>query len=141
MRIRDYRNQVPGLDRPHSRAAVRYAVLAWLTVLMLFWLCQPGGVPVVALFSLVLGVVTVVHLSWVSMRRRRLVRQALAEAALREQRLAAALSRGPYQPSPPPAADPDAKRRRDLLDMVDKHGGLSPEARAAAAEITRHRTI
>jgi hypothetical protein len=73
-------------------------------------------------------------------RRRRLVRQAGAEAAVREQRLAAALSR-PYRPSPQPAAaDPGAQRRRDLLDAVEEHGGLSPEARAAAAEITKHRT-
>jgi len=63
--------------------------------------------------------------------------QARAEAAVREERLAAALSRGPYRPSPPPAAaDLGAPRRRDLLDAVEEHGGLSPEARAAAAEIT-----
>ena len=68
-------------------------------------------------------------------------RRARAEAAVRGERLAAALSLGPYRPSAPPAAaDLGAQRRRDLLDAVEEHGGFSPEARAAAAEITRHRT-
>jgi hypothetical protein len=142
MRIRVSPDQVTDLARPHSRAVAGYAVLMWFALLlMLFCLWRPGGVPVAGLFSLVLGAATVVHVGWVTVRRRRLIRQALSEAAVREQRLAAALSRDPYRPSPPPAvADPGAQRRRDLLDAVDKHGGLSPQARTAAAEIARHRT-
>jgi hypothetical protein len=142
MRIGGSRNQVPGLVRRRSRAVARYAVLVWSAVLLvLFCLWRPGGVPVAGLFSLVLGVAAVVHVGWVIVRRRRLVGRAVAEAEVREQRLAAALSRGPRRPSPQPAAaDPGAQRRRDLLDAVEEHGGLSPEARAAAAEITRHRT-
>ena len=142
MRIGGSRNQVPGLGRRRSRAVAGYAVLVWSAVLLvLFCLWRPGGVPVAGLFSLVLGVAAVVHAGWVTVRRRRLVRQAVAEAAVREQRLAAALRRGPYRPSPQPAAaDPGAQRRRDLLDAVEEHGGLSREARAAAAAITRHRT-
>jgi hypothetical protein len=104
--------------------------LVWFAVLLvLFCLWRPGGVPVAGLFSLVLGVATVVHTGWVTVRRRRLVRQAVAEAAVREQRLAAALSRGPYRPSPQPAAaDPGAQRRRDLLDAVEEHGGPEPRS-------------
>jgi hypothetical protein len=110
-------------------------------LLLLFGLWRPGGVPVAALFSMVLGIAALFHIGWVSVRRHRLARRESAAAAMREQRLAAALSHGPYQPPEPPAdVDQGAQRRRDLLDAVEKHGGLSPEARAAAAKIARHRT-
>ena len=141
MRTGGSRNQVPGPDRPRSRAVAGYTVLGWSALLVLFSLRRPGGVPVAALFSLVLGVAAVVHICRVPVRRHRLARRALAETSVREQRLAAALSRGPYRPSPPSAAaDPGAQRRLDLLDAVEKHGSLSPRARVAAAEIARHRT-
>jgi hypothetical protein len=141
MRIRDSRKQVPGLDRPRSRAVTWCAVSVCLALLVLFGLWRPGGVPVAALFSLVLGLAALVDMGWSSVRRQRLARRARAEAAVRGERLAAALSRGPCRPSAPPAAaDLGAQRRRDLLDAVEEHGGFSPEARAAAAEITRHRT-
>jgi len=141
MRIRVSRNQVPGLVRSRSRARVGCTVAVWSALLVLFCLWRPAGVPVAALLSLVLGSAWLVHACWAAVRHRRLVRQALAEAVVREERLAAALSHGPYRPSPPAgAADPGARRRRDLLDAVERHGGLSPQARVAAAEITRHRT-
>jgi hypothetical protein len=127
MRIGGSQNQVPGPVRRRSRAVAGYAVVVWSAVLLvLFCLWRPGGVPVAGLFSLVLGVAALVHAGWATVRGRRRARLAAAEAAVREQRLA--------------AADPGARRRRDLLDAVEEHGGLSPEARAAAAEIARHRT-
>lgn len=85
------------------------AVAVWFAVLVLFCLWRPAGVPVAELFSLVLGAASAVYIGWVSARCCRLVRQALAEAAVHKESLA-----------------------------VEQHGGLSPQARAAAAKITRH---
>lgn len=85
MRIRVSRNQVPGLARPSSRAVAGYAVLAWFALLLvLFCLWRPGGMPVAGLFSLMLGATAMVHVGWVAVRRRRLIRQALSEATVRE---------------------------------------------------------
>ena len=127
--------------RRFSAVAGRYAIFLLLPLLLLFGLWRPWGVPVAGLLSMVLGIATLCHIGWASVRRRRLTRQERAAAILREQRLAAALSRGPYRPSPPPAgADPDARRRHELLDAVEKHGGISPEARAAADKIAKRRT-
>lgn len=141
MQIRDYLDEVPGRKRRRFSAAVRYAIYLWIPLLLFFAVWRPWGVPVAGLLSLVLGVASLLHLSWTSARRRRLARQGRASAAAREQRLAAALSRGPWRPSPPSAGtDPGARLRRELLDAIEKHGGLSPEARAAAAKIANRRS-
>jgi len=63
MRIRDSRKQVPGLDRPRSRAVTWCAVSVCLALLVLFGLWRPGGVPVAALFSLVLGLAALVDMA------------------------------------------------------------------------------
>jgi hypothetical protein len=141
VRIRNDRDEAPGHKRRRFPAAARYAFFLWIPLLLLFGLWRPGGVPVAVLLNLVLGVATLCHIGWACARRRRLARQERAEAAVREQRLAVALSRGPWRPSPPSAdTDPAARRRRELLDAVDKHGGLSPEARAAAGKIAKRQT-
>jgi hypothetical protein len=102
-RIRDSRNQVPGLTRPRSRAVAGYAVSVWLPLVLLSSLRRPAGVPAAALSSLVPGAAAPVHIGWVPVRR-------------------------PCRPSPPPeAAGPGAQRRRDLLDAAEKHGASAPE--------------
>lgn len=85
-------------------------------------------------------------LSWqpTARRQRRLDRavaeRARVEATAQQQRLNAALERGHYQPAQPgpPDSGERARTRRELLDAVEQHGGLSPEARAAAEQIRRH---
>ena len=138
MRIRNDQDKALGHKPRRFPAAARYVFFLWVPLLLLFGLWRPGGVPVAVLLNLVLGVASLCHIGWASARRRRLARQERAAAAVREQRLAAALSRGPWRPSPPSAdTDPDARRRRELLDAVEKHGGLSPEARAAADKLAK----
>jgi hypothetical protein len=144
MRIWNDGDKAPRSKLRRFPAAAGYAIFLWLPLLLLFGvfgLWRPWGVPVAALLSMVLGIAALCHIGWTSVRRRRVARQERAAAVLRGQRLAAALSRGPYRPSPPPTgADPDARRRHELLDAVEKHGGISPEARAAADKIAKRRT-
>jgi hypothetical protein len=77
-------------------------------------------------------------------RQRRLERRAAAraqaEALIQQQRLQAALSHGPYraETAEPPAADERARARQELLEAIERHGGLSPQARAAAERARRH---
>ena len=141
MRIWNDGDKAPRSKLRRYPAAAGYAIFLWLPLLLLFGLWCPWGVPAVPLLSMLLGIAALCHIGWTSVRRRRVARQERAAAVLRGQRLAAALSRGPYRPSPPPAgADPDARRRHELLDAVEKHGGISPEARAAADKIAKRRT-
>jgi hypothetical protein len=140
MRIRNDGDETHGHKPRRYPATAKYAIFLWIPLLLLFGLWRPWGVPVAALLSMVLGVASLCHIGWASARRRRVARQERAAATARQQRLAAALSRGPWRPSPPSAGtDPDARRRRELLDAVEQHGGLSPEARAAAGEIAKRR--
>jgi hypothetical protein len=140
MQIWNDGDKAPSSKLRRFPAAAGYAIFLWLPLLLLFGLWRPGGVPVAGLLSMVLGIATLCHIGWASVRRRRLARQERAAAVLRGQRLAAALSRGPYRPSQQPAsATPDARLRHELLDAVDKHGGISPEARAAADKIAKRR--
>jgi len=55
------------------------AVSVCLALLVLFGLWRPGGVPVAALFSLVLGLAALVDMGWSSVRRQRLGRRARAK--------------------------------------------------------------
>jgi hypothetical protein len=77
-------------------------------------------------------------------RQRRLERRAAARAQAaaltQQQRLDAALSHGPYRPetAEPPASDERARARQELLEATEQHGGLSPQARAAAERAKRH---
>ena len=83
---------------------------------------------------------------WVPTARRQrglergAARAARADALVQQQRLDAALSHGPYQPQAgsAPGSGPDAQARRVLLAAVERYGGLSPEARAAAEKTRRH---
>ena len=140
MRIWNDGDKAPRSKLRRFPAAAGCAIFLWLPLLLLFGLWRPWGVPAVPLLSMLLGIAALCHIGWASVRRRRVARQERTAAVLRGQRLAAALSRGPYRPSPPPAgADPDARRRHELLDAVEKHGGISSEARAAADEIAMRR--
>ncbi len=95
-------------------------------------------------WALATGRVGLNHWAPTARRQRRLERRAAevarADALVQQQRLEAALSRGPYKPQAgsPPGSDPDAQARRALLEAVERYGGLSPEARAAAEKVRRH---
>jgi hypothetical protein len=140
MRIRRNAEQPPSSIPRRLPASAGYAIFLWLPLLLLFGLWRPWGVPVASLLAMALGIAALCHISWTFVWRRRLAREERAAAAIRRQRLAAALSRGPRPAPPQPGPDPDARRRRALLDAVDKHGAISPEARAAADAIAEHRT-
>ncbi len=70
---------------------------------------------------------------------RRAAKVARADALVQQQRLEAAFSHGPYQPQAgsPLGSGPDLQARRVLLEAVERYGGLSPEARAAAEKARR----
>jgi hypothetical protein len=96
-------------------------------------------------WALATGRVGLKHGAPTARRQRRLERRAAraaqADATVRQQRLAAALAHGPYRPQAagsPPGSDPDAQARRVLLEAVERYGGLSPEAAAAAEKVRRH---
>ncbi len=95
-------------------------------------------------WALATGRVGLDHWAPTARRQRRLERRAAkvarADALVQQQRLEAALSHGPYKPraGSPPGSDPDAQARRVLLEAVERYGGLSPEARAAAEKARRH---
>jgi hypothetical protein len=112
-----------------------------LLILVLIDLSEPGRITVL-LLAMAFGLVRLGYLCWqlVTGRYRTARRQAQAEAMTRQRRLETALGHGPYRPEtgPPPAADQQARTRQELLDAVERHGGLSPEARAAAEKAKRH---
>jgi hypothetical protein len=78
-------------------------------------------------------------------RRQRLARrEAMAKQRrleIEQQRLEAALSRGPYRPQADfrAADDERARARHELLEAVERYGGLSPQARVAADKVKRYR--
>jgi hypothetical protein len=109
MRIWNDQDKALGHKPRRFPAAARYALFLWIPLLLLFGLWRPGGVPVAVLLNLVLGVAALCHIGWASARRRRL------------------------------APDSAGRRRRELLDAIEKHGGLSPEARTAASKIAERR--
>jgi hypothetical protein len=91
-------------------------------------------------WALATGRVGLIHWAPTARRQRALERRAAdvarADAVVQQQRLEAALSRGPYRPQA--ESGPDAQARRVLLEAVERYGGLSPEARAAAEKVRRH---
>src|ERR1700729_1823823 len=95
-------------------------------------------------WALATGRVGLNHWAPTARRQHRLERRAAevarADALVQRQRLEAALSHGPYKPKAgsAPGSDPDAQARRVLLQAVERYGGLSPEARAAAEKVRRH---
>ena len=95
-------------------------------------------------WALATGRVGLNHWAPAARRRRGLERRAAevarADALVQQQRLEAALSGGPYQPQAgtPLGPGPDTQARRSLLEAVERYGGLSPEARAAAEKARRH---
>jgi hypothetical protein len=112
----------------------------------------PTAVDIVILLGMVLNVATLCWLIWAMATKRIGVthwaparQQSLfgprqrtrAEAALQQQRLDAALSRGPYRAQPDPPADERARARQELLEAAERYGALSPQARAAAEKVKR----
>jgi hypothetical protein len=105
--------------------ALNFATLCWLV------------------WAMATGRIGVAH--WTPARQprwleRRAAARARAEALTQQQRLEAALSHGPYRPgtAEPPASDGRARARQELLEAVERHGGLSPQARAAAEKAKRY---
>jgi hypothetical protein len=71
---------------------------------------------------------------------RRAAARARADALVQQQRLGEAMSHGSYSPrSAPPASGERTRARQELLDAIEHHGGLSPQARAAAEKVKRAR--
>ena len=94
-------------------------------------------------WALATGRMGLIHWAPTARRQRALEHRAAevarAGAVVQQQRLEAALSRGPYKPpaESSPGSGPDAQARRVLLEAVERYGGLSPEARAAAEKVRR----
>jgi hypothetical protein len=113
----------------------------------------PPAVDIGVLAGMVLNIATLCWLVWAMATRRIGVahwvparqqsrigarKRARAEAMMQQQRLDAALSRGPYRPrSAPPPPDERARARQELLEAAERYGSLSPQARAAAEKVKR----
>jgi hypothetical protein len=116
-------------------AVISIAGIAVLSIWFLCWLA----------WALVTGRVGLIHGQPTARRQRRLERraaaQAQAQALVQQERLEAALSHGPYRPETgvPSVSDDQARARQELLDTVERHGALSPQARAAAEKAKRRR--
>lgn len=112
----------------------------------------PPAVDIAVLLGLVVNVATLCWLVWAMATRRiglshwtpsqqqhqigakRIAARRARAEAMKQQRLEAALSHGSYRPEPtvPPGSDELARARQELLEAIERHGGLSPQARAAA---------
>jgi hypothetical protein len=114
-------------------AEISLAGIALVSILYLCWLA----------WALATGRVGLIHGTPTARRRRRLERRAAAraqaEALVQQQRLDTALSHGPYRSEPgvPPASDERARARQEMLEAVERYGGLSPQARVAAEKAKR----
>ena len=112
----------------------------------------PAAVDLVVLLGMVLNIAALCWLVWAMAtrrigvthwapgRRQRRIgakRRARAAAMAQQQRLDAALSRGPYRPQPAPPPDQQARARQELLEAAERYGSLSPQARAAAEKVKR----
>ncbi len=112
----------------------------------------PAAVDIVVLLGMVLNIAALCWLIWAMATRRiglthwtpgrqqRRIgarRRARAEAMTQQQRLDAALSRGPYRPQSAPPPDERARASQELLEAAERYGGLSPQARAAAERVER----
>jgi hypothetical protein len=147
------------LSRRHRR--IRDIIIAGVVIAVLaLWLAPGWGLTAGIYFviTMVVGTAWLGYLAWAlatgrvglnhwapTARRQRGLERRAAEAAradalVRQQRLEAALSHGPYKPQAgsPPGSGQDAQARRVLLEAVERYGGLSPEARAAAEKARRH---
>jgi hypothetical protein len=95
------------------------------------------------IWEIVTGRIGLIHRRPTARRQRRLARRAAgkgqAEAIIQQERLDAALSHGacPPQGAVPPGPGPLDQARRELLDAAERHGNLSPEARAAVEKVRR----
>jgi hypothetical protein len=114
-------------------AEISFVGIAVLSIWFLSWL----------VWAMVTGRVGLIHDRPTARRQRRLERRAAAraqaEALVQQERLEAALQHGPYRSdtSVPPDSGERARARRELLDAVERHGALSPQARAAAENAKR----
>jgi hypothetical protein len=111
-----------------------------LIILGLIVLSEPGRIALI-LIAMAAGLARLGYLCWqlATGRYRSARREAQAEAAAQQHRLEAALGHGPYRPGRPvpPPSDERAQARRELLDAVERHGGHSAQARAAAEKVQR----
>jgi hypothetical protein len=111
-----------------------------LLILVLIDLSEPGRIAVL-LLAMAFGLVRLGYLCWQLATGRYRVprRRAQAEAMARQQRLETALGHGPYRPETAarPASDDRAQARQELLEAMERDGGLSPQARSAAEKIRR----
>jgi hypothetical protein len=116
----------------------------------------PPAVVIAVVLSMVVNLATLCWLAWAVITRRvgllhwvpnrpvgkrAAARRAQAEATAQQQRLEAALSHGRYraETAEPPASDELTRARQELLEAIERHGGLSPQARAAAERAKRLR--
>jgi hypothetical protein len=113
-----------------------------LLILALIDISEPGRIALLLLF-MALGLVRLGYLCWqlATGRYHTARRLARAETLARRQRLETALSHGPYrsETAAPPASDARAQTRQELLKAIEQHGGLSPQARAAAEKARQSR--
>jgi hypothetical protein len=151
---------VIGMSPPHGRPSrlrlVTIIVLVAVAVLVVLGLIGSWAPSAIAytVITLVGGFVYLCYLIWeiatgrvglihwtpTARRQRRLARRvARRDEVAQQERLDAALSRGAYQPqvAAPPGPDPVGQARRELLEAAERHGSLSPEARAAAEKLKR----
>jgi hypothetical protein len=150
---------VIGMSPPHGRPSrlkiVTIAALAAVAVLVILGLIGSWGPSTDAwlAFNLVVGFVYLCYLIWeiatgrvglihwapTARRQRRLARRVAArDEAAQQGRLDAALSHGAYQTQvAAPGPDPVGQARRELLEAAERHGSVSPEARAAAEKLKR----
>ena len=97
------------------------------------------------IWEIATGRVGLIHWAPTARRQSRLARRvARRDEAAQQERLDAALSHGAYQTqvaapqsAVPQSPDPVGQARRELLEAAERHGSLSPEARAAAEKLKR----
>jgi hypothetical protein len=132
-------------------------LLGAVVALFVLWLLPWALTTEISLaLNMVVGIVILGWLAWAMITRRigllhwvpsqpvgkrAATRRARLEAMAQQQRLGAALSHGPYraETAEAPASDERARARQELLEAIERHGGLSPQARAAAERAKRHR--
>jgi hypothetical protein len=151
---------VIGMSPPHGRPSrlklVTIIVLITVAVLVILgligsWEPSAIGYTVITLvggfvylcyliWEIATGRIGLVHWAPTARRQRRLARRVAGrDEAAQQERLDAALSHGAYQTqvATPPDPDPVGQARRELLEAAERHGSVSPEARAAAEKLKR----
>ncbi len=146
------------MSPPHGRRSrlkiVTIAALAAVAVLVILGLIgswEPSAIAYTVItlvggfvylcyliWEIATGRVGLVHWAPTARRQRRLARRvAASDEAAQQERLDAALSHGAYQTPVAAPPDPVGQARRELLEAAERHGSVSPEARAAAEKLKR----